>query len=76
MLEYHPSVILCVPLLLEKMYQKILKSMRKSLPEKYTKNVENPIDKLPFYLKPIVKAKVKNSLGGRHKSFYSGSSGC
>lgn len=72
MLEYHPSVILCVPLLLEKMYQKILKSMRKSLPEKYTKNVENPIDKLPFYLKPIVKAKVKNSLGGRLRVFIVG----
>ena len=26
-LEYHPTVILCVPLLLEKMYQKIIKSI-------------------------------------------------
>ena len=33
MLEYHPSMILCVPLLLEKMYQKIVKNMQKSLPE-------------------------------------------
>ena len=72
MLEYHPSVILCVPLLLEKMYQKIIKNIKKSLPEKYTKNEENPIDKLPFYLKSIVKAKVKNSLGGRLRVFIVG----
>ena len=44
MAEYHPSMILCVPLLLEKMYQKIIKNMQKSLPEKYTKNLkENEI---------------------------------
>ena len=39
MLEYHPSVILCVPLLLEKMYQKIMKSIQKTLPKKYTENL-------------------------------------
>ena len=75
MLEYHPSVILCVPLLLEKMYQKIIKSMEKSLPEKYTKNLkesENIVDKLPFYLKGIVKSKVKNTLGGRLRVFIVG----
>ena len=62
MLEYHPSVILCVPLLLEKMYQKIIKSIQKTLPKKYTENLkekENIIDKLPFYIKGIVKRKVK-----------------
>ncbi len=64
MMEYHPSVILCVPLLLEKMYQKIMKNLKKSLPKKYTETDENPIDKLPFYLKAIVKRKVKNTLGG------------
>ena len=63
MLEYHPSVVLCVPLLLEKMYQKIIKNIQKSVPQKYTKNLkkdENIIDKLPFYIKGIVKRKVKN----------------
>ena len=72
MMEYHPSVILCVPLLLEKMYQKIMKNIQKSLPKKYTKNLkenENIIDKLPFYLKTIVKRKVKNTLGGRLRVF-------
>ncbi len=65
MLEYHPSVILCVPLLLESMYKKIMKSLKKSLPEKYTKDGENSIDKLPFILRKIVSRKVKNTLGGR-----------
>lgn len=72
MMEYHPSVILCVPLLLEKMYQKIMKNMQKSLPKKYTENTENPIDKLPFYIKAIVKSKVKNTLGGRLRVFIVG----
>lgn len=75
MAEYHPSMILCVPLLLEKMYQKIIKNMQKSLPEKYIKNLkenENIIDKLPFYLKGIVKLKVKNTLGGRLRKFIVG----
>lgn len=74
-LEYHPSVILCVPLLLEKMYQKIIKSIQKSLPEKYIKKLgenENIIDKLPFFAKHIVKSKVKNSLGGRLRVFIVG----
>lgn len=72
MLEYHPSVILCVPLLLEKMYQKIMKNMQKSLPKKYTEGTGNPFDKLPFFLKTIVKTKVKNTLGGRLRVFIVG----
>ena len=72
MLEYHPSVILCVPLLLESMYKKIMKSLKKSLPEKYTKDGENPIDKLPFILRKIVSRKVKNTLGGRLRVFIVG----
>ena len=72
MLEYHPSVILCVPLLLESMYKKIMKSLKKSLPEKYTKDGENPINKLPFILRKIVSRKVKNTLGGRLRVFIVG----
>lgn len=72
MLEYHPSVILCVPLLLESMYKKIMKSLKKSLPKKYTKDGENPIDKLPFILRKIVSRKVKNTLGGRLRVFIVG----
>lgn len=72
MLEYHPSVILCVPLLLESIYKKIMKSLKKSLPEKYTKDCENPIDTLPFILRKIVSRKVKNTLGGRLRVFIIG----
>ena len=72
MLEYHPSVILCVPLLLESMYKKIMKSLKKSLPEKYTKDGKNSIDKLPFILRKIVSRKVKNTLGGRLRVFIVG----
>lgn len=72
MAEYHPSVILCVPLLLEKLHKNIVKNMNKSLPEKYKKENENPFSTLPFYLKKIVKNKVKNTLGGRLRVFIVG----
>lgn len=71
--EYHPSVILCVPLLLENVHKKILKTLKSSLPEKYTKkDIENPFNDLPFYIKPIVKSKINNSLGGRIRVFIVG----
>ncbi len=70
--EYHPSVVLCVPLLLENMHKKILKSINDGLPEKYKKPNENPYDSLPFYIKSVVKSKVKNSLGGRIRVFIVG----
>lgn len=70
--EYHPSVILCVPLLLENMHKNIIKNMNKSLPKKYVKEEGNPFNDLPFYLKKIVKTKVKNTLGGRLRVFIVG----
>ena len=74
MAEFHPSVILCVPLLLEKMHKTIVRNMNKTLPEKYRKENqdENPFDNLPFFLKKIVKTKVKNTLGGRLRVFIVG----
>ncbi len=72
MSEYHPSVILCVPLLLEKLHKNIVKNMNKSLPDKFKKENENPFSALPFYLKKIVKNKVKNTLGGRLRVFIVG----
>ena len=70
--EFHPSVILCVPLLLENVHKNIVKNMNKSLPEKYKKAEGNPFNDLPFYLKRIVKNKVKNTLGGRLRVFIVG----
>lgn len=70
--EFHPSVILCVPLLLENMHKNIIKNMNKTLPEKYRKENKNPFFDLPFFLKPIVKTKVKNTLGGRLRVFIVG----
>ena len=72
MAEFHPSVILCVPLLLEKLHKNITKSMNKSLPEKYRKENKNPFSGLPFFMKTIVRNKVKNTLGGRLRVFIVG----
>ena len=72
MQEFHPSVILCVPLLLEKLHKNIIKNMNTALPKKYRKENENPFSSLPFYLKKIVKTKVKNTLGGRLRVFIVG----
>ena len=73
MQEYHPSVILCVPLLLENVHKNMIKNMNKTLPEKYRKpNNENPFYDLPFFIKKIVKNKVKNTLGGRLRVFIVG----
>lgn len=72
MAEFHPSVILCVPLLLEKLHKNIVKNMNKSLPEKYRKENENPYNDLPFIIKKVVKNKVKNTLGGRLRVFIVG----
>jgi len=70
--EYKPTFILCVPLLLENVYKKVLKTLKSSLPEKYTKDESKIIDNLPFYVKGIVKRKVKKSLGGKIKTFIVG----
>ena len=72
MAEFHPSVILCVPLLLENVHKNIVKSLNKSLPEKYRKKDENPYNNLPFFMKKIVRTKIKNTLGGRLRVFIVG----
>lgn len=68
--EYHPSVVITVPRLLDVMLNKIERSIRAGLPEKCSKNSDGLIfnellNKLPFYIKAIVKRKVKTSLGGK-----------
>lgn len=70
--EYKPTFILCVPLLLENVYKKVIKNLKTSLPSKYTQEDDKIMEKLPFYLKAIVKRKIKKSLGGRIKTFIVG----
>ena len=70
--EYKPTFILCVPLLLENVYKKIIKTLKTSLPKKYTQDENNIIQNIPFYLKPIIKRKIKKSLGGKIKTFIVG----
>jgi len=69
--EYKPTVIIAVPLLLEFMLRTINKSIRKGLPEKYTRCAKQPLTELlaslPAPFRMIVKRKVKKSLGGRLK---------
>ena len=72
MKEYRPNLILCVPLLLESVYKKIVKTLQKSLPQKYFEKGKNIIESLPFFLKPIVKGKIKKTLGGKLKTFIVG----
>ena len=72
MQEYKPNLILCVPLLLENVHKNIMKALEKSLKPKYFKTGKHIIDSLPFYLRPIVKRKIKKSLGGKLRIFIVG----
>ena len=70
--EYKPTFILCVPLLLENVYKKIIKTLKNSLPAKYLSKPEESVSKLPFFLKMIVRKKIKKSLGGKMRTFIVG----
>ena len=70
--EFKPNFILCVPLLLENVHDKIMKSLTSSIPKKFQKENVHIMDAIPFYLRGIVKRKIKNSLGGRIKTFIVG----
>lgn len=70
--EYRPSFVICVPLLLENIHKKIVKTLKKSLPEKYFNNDRHFIDNMPGPLRFIVKRKIKKSLGGNIRTFIVG----
>lgn len=70
--EYKPSFVICVPLLLENIHKKIVKTLQKSLPEKYFNNDKHFMDNMPAPLRFIVKKKIKKSLGGNVKTFIVG----
>lgn len=78
--EYHPSVIVTVPLLLEKVSQKMEDSVRENLPAKYKEKIKDMVfsealKTLPFYIRLVIRRKVKNSLGGRMHTFIVGAAG-
>lgn len=70
--EYKPSFVICVPLLLENIHKKIVKTLKSSLPAKYFNNDKHFMDNLPAPLRFIVKRKIKKSLGGNIKTFIVG----
>ena len=49
-----------------------MKTMKKSLPEKYFSNDKHVLDNLPIFIRPIVKHKIRKSLGGKMKTFIVG----
>ncbi|PKM62764.1 MAG: AMP-dependent synthetase [Firmicutes bacterium HGW-Firmicutes-21] len=78
--EYHPSIIVTVPLLLEKVSQKVEASIRENLPAKLKEKTKDMgftelLKSLPFYILAVIKRKVKNSMGGRMHTFIVGAAG-
>ena len=78
--EYHPSIIVTVPLLLEKVSQKMEDSIRENLPAKLKEKTKDMdfttlLKSLPFYILLVIKRKIKNSLGGRMHTFIVGAAG-
>ena len=71
-IEYKPSFLICVPLLLKNMQIKIIKTLKESLPKKYFNSDKHFIDNMPLILKVIVRHKIKKSLGGNIKTFIVG----
>lgn len=72
MQEYKPTLVLCVPLLLDNMYKKIMKTLKNSLPQKYFNSNKNIMDSIPFFLRGIVKGKIKKTFGGKLNTFIVG----
>ena len=69
---YKPNIILSVPLLLEKLHEKIMKALKEALPEKYFNKNKHIIDAVPFFLRPFIKKKIAKSFGGNLKKIIVG----
>ena len=71
--EFSPTILLSVPLLLENFHNKIMKKLEASLPKRYFKNPDvHVMDKLPFFMKWIVKNKISKIFGGNLKTIIVG----
>ncbi len=69
-LEYHPTILVVVPALLELVDKRLQATIIKGCPEKYRSSFENfsiseALGKLPVYLRMIIRHKVKKALGGK-----------
>lgn len=69
--EYKPNFVIAVPLLLENIQNKIIKTLEKSLP-KIDFSDKNFLKKLNPILRFIIKYKIKKSLGGKINTFIVG----
>lgn len=70
--EFKPTVILCVPLLLENIHKKIEKTIEKISKKINKSNTDYSFKNLPFWAKPFVRMGVKKSLGGKMRTFIVG----
>lgn len=75
MMEVKPTIVLCVPLLLETMYNKILQKIRKQGMEKKVNaalKLSNSLLKIGIDIRPKLFAEIQQTFGGRLKLFISG----
>jgi long-chain acyl-CoA synthetase len=78
--EYHPSVVIAVPLLLEHMLKRSEKAVRENLPGKYKAKASNLslyeiLHSVPFYIRLAIKMKLKKAFGGKLHLFIVGAAG-
>jgi len=73
--EYKPTVIVCVPLILESIHRRILKNIDKQGKTKLVnrmKTVTNVLDKVHIKLKRKVFSEIHNAIGGNVRLIVSG----
>ncbi len=75
--EYQPTILVVVPALLAFMDKRIRKTLAKEAPKKYrplfeTLTLSEALAKVPFYIRWIIKKKVRASLGGKLRVFIVG----
>lgn len=75
--EYHPSVMVVVPELLKVLCKRIRLSVAKECPQKYRslfqeKSLAQALSQVPFFIKLIIRAKVRKTLGGKLRLFIVG----
>ncbi len=75
--EYSPSILVVVPALLRILHNRIVTKIKEDIPDKYKPLFESlsfseAFNKLPFFMRPIIRRKVKKSLGGKLRLFIVG----